>query len=105
MVGHHNVRECVRNDVGLLRTTNDEDIPMKHITSTKNQDQIVPSNTNQGTLTRSHAKKLQQQVTSLLAELDNNISENVILPKSFMLKILRLKHQGEENPQVEQERD
>jgi hypothetical protein len=44
-------------------------------------------------------------VTSLLAELDNNTSENVILPKRFMLVILWYKHQGEEGPQVEQERD
>jgi hypothetical protein len=50
------------NGDGLLGSTNDEDIPTKHTTSANNEDQVVPSNINQGTLTRSHAKKLQQQV-------------------------------------------
>jgi hypothetical protein len=51
-------------------------------------------------LTRSHSRKLQQQVTSLLAQFDNNITENIILPKSYTLVIIRFKHQGYDNPQV-----
>jgi hypothetical protein len=57
-----------------------------------NQEQDTSSNLNQGPLPRSHAKKLQQQVTSLLAEFDNNITENIILPKSSTLVIIRFKH-------------
>jgi hypothetical protein len=59
-----------------------------------NQKQDTSSKMNHGPLTRSRAKKLHQQVTSLLAEFDNNIIENVILPKSSILVIIRFKHQG-----------
>jgi hypothetical protein len=45
-------------------------------------------------LKRSRAKKIQQQVTSLLTEFDNNIIENIILSKSSTLVIIRFKHQG-----------
>jgi hypothetical protein len=76
---------------------NDADIPTKHTTSTKNQGQALPSNINQGTLTRSR-EKVQQYVTSLLAQFDNNISKNVILPKSLMLVVLRFKHQWGDDP-------
>jgi hypothetical protein len=89
----------------LQEREEDAEICTKHTTSTKNQGQVVSSNINQGTLTQSRAKKLQQQMTSLLAEFDNNVSENVVLPKGFMLIILRFKPQGEEYPHVEQERD
>jgi hypothetical protein len=47
-----------------------------------------------GPFTRSHARKLQQLVTSLLAEFDNNITENGIISKSSILVIIRFKHQG-----------
>jgi hypothetical protein len=33
-------------------------------------------------------------VTSLVAEFDNNITENFTLPKSSILVIIRFKHQG-----------
>jgi hypothetical protein len=49
----------------------------------------TPININQGPITRSRAKKLQQEVNSLLAEINFNISENVILPKCSTLLILR----------------
>jgi hypothetical protein len=62
MAGNRKFRECMGNGAGLLGSTNDEDIPTKHTTSANNEDQAVPSNINQGTLIRSHAKKLQQQV-------------------------------------------
>jgi hypothetical protein len=77
----------------------DVDIPSKHMIQPMNQKQDTSSNMNHGPLTRSYAKKLQQQVTSLLAEFDNNIIENVILPKSSILVIIRFKHQGYEDLQ------
>jgi hypothetical protein len=66
------------------------------MTKQMNQEQDTSSNLNQGHLTRSRAKKLQQQVTSLLVEFDNNITENIILPKGSTLMIIRFKHQGYE---------
>jgi hypothetical protein len=42
-------------------------------------------------------------VTSLLAEFDNNITENIILPKSSTLVIIRFKHQGYEDLQEVEE--
>jgi hypothetical protein len=49
----------------------------------------TPININHGPITRSRAKKLQQEVNSLLAEINFNISENVILPKYSTLVVLR----------------
>jgi hypothetical protein len=72
----------------------DADIPPIHMTQQINQEQDASSNLNQGPLTISHAKKLQQHVTSHLAEFDNNITEDIILPKSSTLMIIRFKHQG-----------
>ena len=40
-------------------------------------------------ITRSRAKKLQQEVNVLLCEIHFNINENYILPKSCMLVLLR----------------
>jgi hypothetical protein len=77
----------------------DVDIPPIHMTQQMNQEQDTSSNLNQGPLTRSCAKKLQQQMTSLLAEFGNNITENIILPKSSTLAIIRFKHQGYDGPQ------
>jgi hypothetical protein len=68
-----------------------------------NQKQDTSSNMNHGPLTRSRAKKLQQQVTSLLPKFYNNITENVILPKSYILVIIRFQHQGDEDPQEVEE--
>jgi hypothetical protein len=58
----------------------DTDIPTDQ-TVTQVDEHSTPINTNQGPITRSRAKKLQQEVNSLLAEINFNISENVILPK------------------------
>jgi hypothetical protein len=55
-----------------------------------NQKQDTSSNMNRGPLTRSRAKKLQQQVTSLL-------------PKFYILVIIRFQHQGDEDPQEVEE--
>jgi len=51
-----------------------------------------PSNlkdTTQGPLTRSYAKKLQEQVNSFLIDFNFNISENIILPKCSILIVVR----------------
>ena len=52
--------------------------------------------TNQGPLTRSHAKKLQEQVNSFLTECNFNTYENVILPKCPILMMLRFTHEDVE---------
>jgi len=44
---------------------------------------------NIGPITRSRAKKLQQEVNVLLSEIYFNINENYILSKSCMLVLLR----------------
>ena len=44
---------------------------------------------NIGPITRSRAKKLQQEVNVLLSEIYFNINENYILPKSCLLVLLR----------------
>jgi hypothetical protein len=49
----------------------------------------TPIHINQGPITRSRAKKLQQEVNSLLAEINFNIFENVILTKCSTLVVLR----------------
>jgi hypothetical protein len=49
----------------------------------------TPININQGPITRSRARKLQQEVNSLLAKINFNISENFILPKCSTLVVLR----------------
>jgi hypothetical protein len=77
----------------------DADNPPLHTTQQMNQEQDTSSNLNQGPLTRSHSKNIQQQVTSLLAQFDNNITKNIILPKSYTLVIIRFKHQGYDDPQ------
>jgi len=48
-----------------------------------------PNATHQGQLTRSHTKKLQQEVHTLLCEIHFNINENYILPKFCTLIVLR----------------
>jgi hypothetical protein len=75
------------------------DIPPIHTTQQMNQEQDTSSTIDQGPFTTSRAKKLQQQVTSLLAEFDNIITENIILTKSSTLVIIRFKHQGYDDPQ------
>jgi hypothetical protein len=68
------------NNLGI-----DVDIPRV----TQVDEDNTPININQGPITRSCAKKLQQEVNSLLAEINFNISENVILPKCSTLVVLR----------------
>ena len=55
-----------------------------------------PKDTNQGPLTRSHAKKLQEQVNSFLTDCNFHTSKNVILPKCPILMMLRFIHEDME---------
>jgi hypothetical protein len=73
----------------LLKTQHDVDIP--RVT----QDQVSGTQAQviQGPITRSHAKKLQQEVNSFIAKINFKIYENVILPKSCTLVVLRNIHE------------
>jgi hypothetical protein len=73
-----------------LVTQQDTSVPpvMQH------QASITPSHMYEGPVTRSHAKKLQQEVHAFLSELNFNIDENVILPKSCILLQLRFTQEG-----------
>jgi hypothetical protein len=67
---------------------NDVDIPTyQYVTQVDEHNTLITIN--QGPITRSRAKKLHQEVNSLLAEINFNISENVILPKCSTLVVLR----------------
>jgi hypothetical protein len=74
-----------------LRTTpfqeGEDDMDIPRVTQVDENN--TPININQGQITRSRAKKLQQEVNSLLAEINLNISENFILPKCSGLVVLR----------------
>ena len=62
-----------------------------------------PATHNQGPITRSRARKLQQEVHAFLAELHFNIVENFILPKLCTLILLRFLHDEHDYSQVEKE--
>jgi hypothetical protein len=66
-----------------------EDIPAMHASSS-------PKDTNHGPLTRSHAKKLQEQVNSFLIDSIFHTSKNVILPKCPILMMPRFTHEDME---------
>jgi hypothetical protein len=70
----------------------DEDIPTVHASPSINHPPSNIKDTNQGPLTRSHAKKLQEQVNSFLTDYNFNTFKNVILPKSSILMLLRYAH-------------
>jgi len=61
---------------------NVEDIPAMHAYSSSNA-------THQCPLTRSRAKKLQEQVNSFLSNCNFHTNENYILPKCCILIVLR----------------
>ena len=70
--------------------------------------QISPTSTPQvfdGTITRSRAKKLQQEVNALLCEIHFNINENYILPKSCTLLLLRFTKEDDKNTEWEDYRE
>jgi hypothetical protein len=56
---------------------------------------------NIGPITRSRAKRLQQQVTSLLAEFKIHANENCLLPKSCTFIVLRFTHKDMDDTQEE----
>jgi hypothetical protein len=60
----------------------------------QHQASATPSHMYEGPVTRSRAKKLQQEVHAFLSELNFNIDENVILPKSCILLLLRFRQEG-----------
>jgi hypothetical protein len=55
-----------------------------------------PKDTNQGPLTRSRAKKHQEQVNSFLTDCNLNTYENVILPECPILMMLMFIHEDVE---------
>jgi len=71
----------------------DEDIPTKHTpsnsTATSTPTTPAPAHAINGPITRSRAKKLQQEVHALLCEIHFYINENYILPKCCTLVVLR----------------
>jgi len=54
-----------------------------------------------GPITRSRAKKLQQEVNALLSGIHFNNNENYIMPKSCMLLLLRFTKEDDKNTEVE----
>jgi hypothetical protein len=75
----------------------DEDIPPVHASSSINQPPSNIKDANQGPLTRSRAKKLQEQVNSCLTDYNFNISKNVMLPKCPTLMLLKYAHKDMED--------
>jgi hypothetical protein len=70
--------------------------PPNQATSTQVQPTSSPTQVFDGPITRSRAKKLQQEVHALLYEFQLNTNENFMLPKSCMLILLRFtKEEGQ----------
>jgi hypothetical protein len=70
--------------------------PPSHTTSTQVQPTSSPTQAFDGPITRSRAKKLQQEVHALLYIFHLNTNENFMLPKLCMLILLRFtKEEGE----------
>jgi hypothetical protein len=78
----------VEDDSFFQEREDDADIPTDQAI-TQVDEHNTPININQGPITRSRAKKLQQEVNSLLTEINFNIFENVILTKCSTLVVLR----------------
>ena len=71
----------------------DEDIPTVNATSSVKNSPSNIKDTNQGPLTRSRAKKLQEQVNSFLINYAFMTSKDVILSKYSTLVVLRCTHE------------
>jgi predicted unusual protein kinase regulating ubiquinone biosynthesis (AarF/ABC1/UbiB family) len=70
--------------------------PPSHTTSTQVQPTSSATQVFDGPITRSRAKKLQQEVHTLLYEFQLNTNENFMLPQSCMLILLRFtKEEGQ----------
>jgi hypothetical protein len=65
----------------------EDDVDIPRVTQVDEDN--TPTNINHGRITQSRAKKLQQEVNSLPAEINFNIFENVILPKCSTLVVVR----------------
>jgi hypothetical protein len=80
--------------------------PPSHTTSTQVQPTSSPTQAFDGPITRSRAKKLQQEVHVLLYEFQLNINENFMLPKSCMLILLRFtKEEGQNISRANQQEE
>jgi len=70
----------------------DDDTPNVHATSTVKHSPSNIKDVYLVPLTRSHAKKLQEQVNSFQTDCTFMTSKNVILPTCFTLVVLRCTH-------------
>ena len=78
------VSTCINNEIAGV---NNEQIDKPVTTS---QELVTPI---EGPITQSRAKKLQQEVNSLLTEFGSNINKNFILPKCATYVLLRVTHE------------
>jgi hypothetical protein len=79
--------------------------PSRH-TSTQVQPTSSPTQAIDGPITRSRAKKLQQEVHALLYKFQLNNNENFVLPKSCMLILLRFtKEEGQNISRMSQQEE
>jgi hypothetical protein len=83
---------CYSHCLYLIRsgTRFDEDIPITDVAAA--QDQL--NEIRLGPITRARAKLLEQQVNSLLADYDNFIHENFILPNSLHICMIRYEYEA-----------
>jgi hypothetical protein len=80
--------------------------PPNQATSTQEQPTSSPTQVLDGPITRSRAKKLQQEVHALLYEFQLNTNENFILSKSCMLILLRFtKEEGQNISKTNQQEE
>ena len=79
--------------------------PPIQVTPTQVSPTSTPAQAFGGPITRSRAKKLQQEVNALLYEVQFNINENYILPKSCTLLLLRFTKEYGKNTQGDDHRE
>jgi hypothetical protein len=80
--------------------------PPSYTTSTQVQQTSSPTQVFDGPITRSRAKKLQQEVHALLYEFQLNTNKNFMLPKSCMLILLRFtKEEGQNISKANQQEE
>ena len=79
--------------------------PPIQATPTQVSPTLTPAQVFDGPITCSRAKILQQEVNALLYEIQFNINENYILPKSCMLLLLRFTKEDGKNTKGEENRE
>jgi hypothetical protein len=80
--------------------------PPSHTTSTQVQPTSSPTQAFDGPITSNRAKKLQQEVHTLLYEFHLNTKKNFMLPKSCMLILLRFtKEEGQNISRANQQEE